>query len=109
MRPPPASRRGNVALVELCGDGIEARGAGLLDLSDDRQHVGRKPPRSKSSAPPKQDRRRRTGWLALTFLPLLIGAWLGPHSLVVRDASSSCRFSMIGPSCLHFWFRSHAS
>src|ERR1700716_2164218 len=45
MRPPAASRRGNVALVELCGDGIEARGAGLLDLSDDRQHVGRKPPR----------------------------------------------------------------
>jgi hypothetical protein len=29
MRPPAASRRGNVALVELCGDGIEARGAGL--------------------------------------------------------------------------------
>ena len=37
MRPPAASRRGNVALAELCGDGIEARGAGLLDLSDDRQ------------------------------------------------------------------------
>jgi hypothetical protein len=45
MRPPPASRRGNVAFVELCGDGIEARCAGLLDLPDDRQHVGRKPPR----------------------------------------------------------------
>ena len=40
MRPPAASRRGNVALVELCGDGIEARGAGLLDLSDDRQEAG---------------------------------------------------------------------
>ena len=37
MRPPAASSRGNVALVELCGDGIEARGAGLLYLSDDRQ------------------------------------------------------------------------
>src|SRR4029453_572136 len=28
MRPPAAAGRGNVALVELCGDVIEARGAG---------------------------------------------------------------------------------
>ena len=47
--------------------------------------------------------------VALTLLPLLIGAWLGPHSLIVRSAEFKLPFFYDGPSCLHFWFRSHAS
>jgi hypothetical protein len=45
MRPCPAARRADVALVELGRNGVVARCPGPHDLLNDRADIGRKPPR----------------------------------------------------------------
>jgi hypothetical protein len=45
MRPDATARRTDIALVELCGNGVVAGRAGAHDLIDDGSDIGGKPPR----------------------------------------------------------------
>jgi hypothetical protein len=45
MRPYATTRRADIALVELGGNGVVTGCTGPHDLFDDGPHIGRKPPR----------------------------------------------------------------